>query len=74
MGRFTFDGKPKEGMDSEVFHEAMREAGAVECFVKGCGRRFGDGNKGQTLNVCIECLEYVCNDHLNRHPNCSEGR
>lgn len=67
MGRFS-----SEGTESEEFHKAMKEAGAVECSV--CGVRFGQGNKGQALNVCIECLEYVCNEHMWRHPNCSEGR
>ena len=68
MGRF----KSEHGVESEEFHEAMKEAGVVECSV--CGVKFGQGNKGQTLNVCIECLEYVCNEHIWRHPNCSEGR
>lgn len=67
MGRFA-----ESGTESEEFHDAMQEAGPVECSV--CKIKFGQGNKGQTLNVCIECLEYVCNDHMYRHPNCSEGR
>lgn len=67
MTRFS-----KTGTNSEEFHDAMREAGAVECSV--CKAKLGDGNKGQVLNVCIECIEYVCNEHLYRHPNCSEGR
>lgn len=67
MGRFT-----KTGTNSEAFHEAMKNAGAVECSV--CQIRFGQGNKGMSLNVCEECLEYVCNEHLYRHPNCCEGR
>jgi len=24
--------------------------------------------------VCKECNEYICEDHLFRHPNCQEGR
>ena len=71
MGRFT----DSQGEGSEEFERVIREdAGAVECSVKSCGVKFGQGNKGQALNVCIECLEYVCNDHMWRHPNCSEGR
>lgn len=69
MGRFA-----ESGTDSEEFHEAMREAGPVECSVKGCGVRFSQGSNGMTLNVCEECIQYVCNDHLYRHPVCSLGR
>ncbi len=69
MGRFK-----ESGIDSEEFHDVLdNEVGAVECWV--CGRRFGQGNKGQTINVCAgSCLGYYCNDHLERHPNCEEGR
>ena len=60
---------------SEEFERVIsNDAGAVECHVKGCGVRFGQGNKGQALHVCIECIEYYCSDHLWRHPFCSEGR
>ena len=24
--------------------------------------------------VCPECVEYICADHLYRHPNCEAGR
>ena len=72
MGRFTKDGKPKEASDSEEFYEEVHNAPPVECIV--CGVRFGQGNKGQALHVCAECLNYVCSEHLWRHPNCSEGR
>lgn len=64
--------KFKYGEGSEEFEDEISKLGPVECIV--CGVRFGDGNKGQTLNVCIECQEYVCNQHLYRHPNCSEGK
>ena len=72
MGRFTLNGKAKEGTDSEEFHNMMREAGPVEC--KVCKTRFGDGKKGLALQVCAECLDYFCLDHEYRHPNCSNGR
>ncbi|KKM05963.1 hypothetical protein LCGC14_1748780 [marine sediment metagenome] len=72
MGRWTIDGKSKGGTESEEFHNAMQEAGPVEC--KKCKIRYGQGNRGQTMNVCQECLDYFCNDHLERHDNCSEGR
>ncbi len=68
MGRFK-----ESGTDSEEFHDTMeKEAGPVECWV--CQIKIGQGNKGMTMNVCAECLGYFCNDHLWRHPNCSEGR
>jgi len=60
------------GTESEAFYNAMREAGPVEC--KVCKVKFNQGNKGMTMNVCIECIEYYCNDHIWRHPNCTEGR
>jgi hypothetical protein len=72
MGRFEKNGQAKTGMDSEEFHESMIEAGVVECWK--CGQRLGDGNNGQTMNVCIECLGYFCNNHIERHDKCSEGR
>lgn len=66
MARFA-----SSGTDSEEFHDAMKEAGPVEC--KKCGQRFG-GNKGQTMNVCQGCVEYFCNDHIERHDDCEEGK
>ena len=72
MGRFTRDGKDMGATDGEEFHDAMRDAGAVECSV--CKVKLLQGKKGGAMNVCIECLEYVCDDHEYRHPNCSNGR
>ncbi len=67
MGRFG------EGTKSEEFHDAMRDAGAVECTV--CGQKIQwNGKEGKAINVCIECLEYVCDNHFYRHPKCSQGR
>ena len=73
MGRFEKNGIKKEGIESEEFTDAMLyEAGPVECWK--CRVRFGQGNKGQSMNVCVECLGYFCNDHIQRHNDCSEGR
>ena len=70
MGRFK-----GTGQDSEEFDRVKREdAGPVECWVKDCQVKFGQGNKGQALHVCIECIGYYCSEHLWRHPDCSEGR
>lgn len=69
MGRF----KSEHGIDSEEFDDVMRnEAGSVECWV--CQVKIGQGNKGMSINVCKECIGYYCNDHIFRHPHCSEGR
>ena len=71
MGRFN----KGQGEGSEEFERVVSEdAGPVECHVKGCEVRFGQGNKGQALHVCIECIGYFCSDHMWRHPDCSEGR
>lgn len=73
MGKFEFSGKKKGGTESEEFYNAIHdEAGAVECWV--CKIKLGQGNKGMSINVCKECIGYYCNDHMFRHPNCSEGR
>ena len=72
MGRFERNGVAKSGTDSEIFYDAMREAGPVECIV--CKVKFFQGNKGQALQVCKGCMDYVCSDHLFRHPNCELGR
>ena len=42
------------------------ETGSVECIVKSCT------NIPNT--VCEECVQYVCKEHLYRHPDCKEGR
>mgnify|MGYP001109637303 FL=1 len=68
MGRF----RSEHGVESEEFHDAMREAGPVECI--SCKTRFFEGMKGQALEVCKECLEYICIEHRYRHPNCESGR
>ena len=73
MGRFTRDGKDMGATDGEEFHDAMeKEAGSLECSV--CKVKLLQGKKGGAMNVCIECIEYVCDEHQYRHPNCSNGR
>ena len=42
------------------------ETGAVECCQKSCTK--------MPQTVCKECFEYVCEDHLYRHPNCNQGK
>ena len=42
------------------------ETGAVECCQKSCVKF--------PQTVCKECNEYVCEDHVYRHPNCEDGR
>ena len=42
------------------------ETGAVECVQKSCTKF--------PQTVCQECFEYVCEDHVYRHPNCNQGK
>ena len=42
------------------------ETGVVECCQKSCVK--------MPQTVCVECMEYVCEDHLYRHPNCNQGK
>ena len=39
---------------------------SVECCQNDCTK--------MPQTVCKECNEYVCEDHLYRHPNCEEGK
>ena len=73
MGRFQRNGKDLGATSGEEFHDAMeKEAGSVECSV--CHVKLLQGKNGGAINVCIECIEYVCDEHEYRHPNCSNGR
>ena len=70
MARFTYNGISKGGTDSEEFDDAInKEAGSVECSV--CKIKLGQGIKAGNMK---ECIEYVCDEHLYRHPKCSKGR
>ena len=42
------------------------ETGSVQCAYKGCSKL--------PDTVCEECVQYVCNEHLYRHPDCDEGK
>ncbi len=70
--RFSFNGKAKNGTKSEEFDDAMHEAGAVECLK--CKVKIGEGIRGKAITVCKECIEYFCDDHIYRHPNCCNGK
>lgn len=68
MGRFS-----ESGVNSEQFKNIIdNEVGPVEC--KKCKVKIGQGNKGMSINVCISCLDYFCNDHIERHDFCEEGK
>jgi len=41
-----------------------------EVYCKVCEKEWKRG----AINVCKECIEYFCDDHKDRHPNCSNGR
>jgi len=40
--------------------------GEVSCAYGGCDK--------MPDTVCEECIKYVCNEHIHRHPNCDEGK
>jgi len=42
------------------------QTGDLKCKVKSCSKI--------PQTVCEECVEYVCEDHLHRHPDCDNGR
>ena len=39
-------------------------------YCKVCEKKWNRG----AINVCNECIEYYCDDHIGRHPNCPNGR
>ena len=44
----------------------LYEGSTGESFECHCGKR--------PQTVCKECLAYLCEDHLYRHPDCEAGR
>lgn len=72
MGKFTRNGVDKGGTESEEFHEALIEAGSVECLV--CEVKIGQGRRGDEITVCDSCIEYFCAEHIYRHKNCENGK
>lgn len=72
MGRFTKDGKAKTATKSEEFHQAMIDAGSVEC--KVCQVKIGEGKRGNAIHVCKSCVEYYCDEHVYRHNGCENGK
>jgi len=56
--------KSKQVAQKEVYDKV--ETGEVRCCTKSC-ENFPDG-------VCEECIQYVCKEHVHRHPDCDEGK
>lgn len=60
------------GCEAELYHDKRyddilgAENTGVSCHCVVCSK--------MPQTVCKECVEYVCEDHLYRHPNCDEGR
>jgi hypothetical protein len=48
------------------YDDLIGPKGTEACLCSVCG------NMPQT--VCEGCLEYLCENHVYRHPNCEEGR
>ena len=42
------------------------ETGEVKCCNNSCSKL--------PDTVCETCIQYVCNEHLYRHPDCEEGK
>ena len=47
---------------------ARHHINGVYCQV--CEKEWNRGG----ITICSECVEYFCDDHISRHPNCSNGR
>ena len=56
--------KNKTANQKEAYDKV--ETGEVSCAYKGCPK--------MPDTVCEECIKYVCNEHLYRHPDCDEGK
>ena len=39
-------------------------------YCKVCEKEWSRG----AINVCNECIEYYCDEHMSRHPECKNGR
>jgi len=56
--------KNKQASQKEIYEKV--ETGEVACAYGGCTK--------MPDTVCEECIKYVCNEHLHRHPDCDEGK
>lgn len=60
--------KPAEELDrSDVLGERHHIKGV---YCKVCEKEWRRG----AINVCKDCIEYYCDEHISRHPECKNGR
>ncbi len=60
--------KPAEQLTKEDVLGARHHVKGVYCHV--CEKEWNRGG----ITVCAECIEYYCDDHRYRHPDCINGR
>ncbi len=60
--------KPAEQLDRSDVLGARHHIKGVYC--KVCEKEWKRG----ATNVCKECIEYYCDEHMSRHPDCQNGR
>jgi len=60
--------KPAEQLDRSDVLGARHHIKGVYC--KVCEKEWKRG----AINVCKECIEYYCDEHMSRHPDCQNGR
>ena len=58
-----------KGAEESIYRDprvAHIQTGEMKCKQKGCSK--------MPQTVCEDCVEYVCEEHLHRHPDCANGR
>lgn len=60
--------KPAEQLTKDDVLGARHHVNGVYC--KVCEKEWNRGG----ITVCAECIEYYCDDHRYRHPDCINGR
>ncbi len=67
--KYDFIKVANRGSEGELYRDervAHIDTGEMACAVKSCVKL--------PQTVCEDCIEYLCEDHLYRHPNCAMGR
>ena len=60
--------KKSEELTRDDVLGARHHIKGVEC--KKCQKKWNRG----AINVCIECIEYFCDEHIENHGGCTAGR
>jgi hypothetical protein len=67
--KYDFIKIANRGAEENLYRDkrvAHIDTGEMACVVKSCMKL--------PQTVCEGCLEYVCENHVHRHPNCEQGR